>query len=70
MIKDANAALKVTAEVFHGNFSGFQKDILESVNDDLLTAKGEMRNLYTEGNTSVLFYIELCFIMISFCRGY
>ncbi|MCP4610942.1 MAG: hypothetical protein GY845_19725 [Planctomycetes bacterium] len=55
MIKDANAALKGTAEVFHGNFSDFQKGVLESVSDDLPTAKGEMRNLYTEGSTSALY---------------
>jgi len=55
MIKDANAALQGTAEVFHGNFFDFQKGILESVSDDLPTAKGEMRNLYTEGSTSPLF---------------
>lgn len=55
MVKDANAALKGTAEVFHGNFSDFQKGILESVSDDLPTVKGEMRNLYTKGSTSPLF---------------
>jgi len=55
MIKDANAALKGTAEVFHSNFADFQKGVLESVGDDLPTVKGEMRNLYTEGSTSALF---------------
>jgi len=55
MVKDANAALNGTAEVFHGNFADFQKSVLESVSDDLPTAKGEMRNLFTEGSTSPLF---------------
>jgi len=55
MIKDANAALEGVAKVFHGNFYDFQKAVLESVSDDLPLAKGEMRNLYTEGSTSPLF---------------
>jgi len=55
MINDANAALRGTAEVFHGNFSDFQKAVLESVSDDLPTAKGEMRCLRTEESSSPLF---------------
>ncbi len=55
MIKDANAALDGTAEVFHSNFQDFQDAVCSSVSDDLPVAKGEMRNLYTEGSTSALF---------------
>jgi len=55
MLKDANAALKGVAEVFHSNFYDFQKSVCQSVSDDLPIAKGEMRHLFTKGSTSPLY---------------
>jgi len=56
MIRDCNAALGESADVFHSTFEDFQKQILEYVPDDLPVSKGEMRHYSdTIGVTSPLF---------------
>lgn len=55
MIRDANLALLGKAEIFHSTFFDFQQQLVENVSNDLPVVKGEMRHLFTEGSTSVLF---------------
>jgi hypothetical protein len=55
MIRDCAKALEGKAEVFHSTFADFQRGVVESASKDLPLVKGEMRYLYTEGSSSVLY---------------
>jgi len=55
MIKDCDAALGDSADVFHSSFEEFQKQVLENVSDDLPVSKGEMRYYSDSKVTSPLF---------------
>ena len=55
MIKDCNDCLQGKAQVFHSTFEDFQKQIINSVSDDLPVAAGEMRYYSDSESTSPLF---------------
>jgi len=54
MIQDCSKSLEDDADVFHSSLEDFQRNVLESVGDDLPVLRGEMRHPSTDKNYSPL----------------